>query len=44
MIVTHECKRCDAIYHVELKFSTIAKARVKCTFCKRNEKINWCGR
>lgn len=40
MEFTIECKRCDAIYHVEVKFSTKKpKVRVKCPFCKRNEKI-----
>lgn len=39
MIVTLECKRCDAIYHVEVKFSTKPKVRVKCPFCKRTEKV-----
>lgn len=39
MIFTIECKRCEAIYHVEIKFSTKSKIRVKCPFCKRNEKI-----
>lgn len=38
MIITLECKRCDAIYHVELKFSTKAKVRVKCLFAKEMKK------
>ncbi len=40
MLFTNECKKCDAIYHVEVKFTTKKpKVRVKCPFCKRSEKV-----
>lgn len=38
MIITIECKRCDAIFHKKIDKNKKVN-RVKCPFCKRTEKI-----
>lgn len=34
-----DCKRCNAIYHAEIKSFKKQKIKVKCPFCKKSEKI-----
>lgn len=38
MLVTVECKKCDAIYHKKIDKNKKV-VRVQCPFCKRTEKI-----